>query len=134
MRESGAYDLARVLGLPEEAVVQAIGDDWDGGVPGRYRGAPTTNYIGKHGDAGPRVVIRVDLEFKLVDIGPARGVRLEDGSAYWGPGEPTHGFAFVTFDDLEEVLGVSPEEQQELKARRSSATEEPPHRAQPAAQ
>lgn len=83
MHESRAYDLARVLGLPGDAVVQAIEDDRDGGVPGRYRAPPPTNYFGKFGDTDPRVVNRVDLEIGLVDNGPARGVRLECGSAYF---------------------------------------------------
>ena len=110
MPESGASDLAWALGVTEDDAVNAVGPDWDRGDPAWHHGSPVTIFTGRHEGATPRVVIRVDHQHRIVEIGPARGIQLED-RVDWRPGEPMHVFAIPPYDDVDEDLAVSPEEQ-----------------------
>ncbi len=90
MPESGASDLAWALGLGEADILNAVGPDWDRGEPAWHHGSPVSIFTGQHAGGSPRVVIRVDHQHRIVEIGPARGIQLVD-RVDWRPGEPMRG-------------------------------------------
>ena len=110
MAESGASHLAWALSLTEADILDAVGPDWDRGEPDWHHDAAVTTITGQHESGTPRVVIRVDHQYRIAEIGPARGMQLDDRIKWW-PGDPLHVFAIPPYDEVDEELASSPEEQ-----------------------
>jgi hypothetical protein len=96
----GVPDLARLLGVPEQALREAIGGPWSDAENAPYYGHEVTVFTGL---ANPRqpdralVVIRVDLDDRTLHVGRAIGVPVPGGHHQWSLGEPR---TVLDYDEL----------------------------------
>lgn len=103
----GVPQLAALLGVPEPVLREAIGGPWTAAENAPYFGHDVRVYVGLENPRHPErplVVIRVDREEHVVDIGRAVGVPVPGGRQQWSLAEPR---ASLDYDEvpLDETWG-----------------------------
>ena len=92
--------MAELLGVEGNDLRAAIGNDWTMDGQRFWSDSTTVTYSGRHDSgtgAGPLVVIRLDPNDRLVEIGPAEGTWQDPAQLQWAPGEP---HSVLAWDDL----------------------------------
>jgi hypothetical protein len=87
----GLAQLAGMLGVPEQELRAAIGAPWRAAENAPYFGHDVRVYVGHENPRHPErplVVIRVDRDERVVDVGRAVGVPVPGGRQQWSLAEP----------------------------------------------
>ena len=87
----GLPQLALLLAVPEDALRAAVGEPWRAAENAPYFGHDVRVYVGLENPRHPErplVVIRVDREERVVDVGRAVGVPVPGGRQQWSLAEP----------------------------------------------
>jgi hypothetical protein len=103
----GVPQLAAILGAPDEVLRAAIGGPWHAAENAPYYGHDVRVYVGLENPRHPErplVVLRVDREEHVIDVGRAVGVPVPGGRQQWSLGEPR---ASLDYDEvpLDETWG-----------------------------
>lgn len=97
MGQDGVTELAAILGVPADALGAAIGGPWLPGIEAPAYGHAVTVFVGLVNPRvpdRPLVVLRVDHDAAVVDVGRALGVALPTGSQQWSLGAPRATLAY----------------------------------------
>lgn len=103
----GVPALARLLGVPEPDLRDAIGGPWSEGHDGPDLGSPVTTFTGlvnPRAPSRPLVAIRVEHEDWSVDVGHAVGVPVPSGRMQWALGEPRTALSFDVDEPRDRLL------------------------------
>lgn len=87
----GVPQLAALLGVPEPVLREAIGGPWSTAENAPYFGHDVQVFVGVENPRHPErplVVIRVDRDEHVVDVGRAVGVPVPGGRQQWSLAEP----------------------------------------------
>jgi hypothetical protein len=103
----GVAELAAIIGVPVEPLREAMRGPWNAGFVGPAFGHDVTVFTGLENPrvpGRPLVVLRVDHDARVIDVGRAVGVPLPDGRPQYSLGEPR---ASIDYDQvpLDEVWG-----------------------------